>query len=186
MLEGVNVSVFLYGASESGKSHTMEGGKGGADPGLVPLLADNLFAVLDEKRYQNRNYSFQVRIKYVEVLDEEVYDLLQPGGGHAFHRDRLRLHEWEGPQVQGVQWVSVPSAQYLKEFFRGGAANKTSRSNEFGPMRDKAAQLFQIELSQNVSNNQTGENQVTVSRVNVVSLPGCEVLNEDPEALRIR
>ena len=82
--------------------------------------------------------------------------------------------------------MSVPSAQYLKEFFRGGAANKTTRSNEFGPMRDKAAQLFQIELSQNVSNNQTGENQVIVSRVNILSLPGCEVLNEDPEALRIR
>ena len=76
MMEGVNVSVFLYGSSDSGKAHTMEGGRGGADPGIVPLLADNLFNILDEKRYQNPGYDFQVRVKYVEVLDEEVYDLL--------------------------------------------------------------------------------------------------------------
>lgn len=88
--------------------------------------------------------------------------------------------------MQGVQWVSVPTATYLKEFFRGGSANKTSRSNEFGQMRDKAAQLFQIEITQNVFNNQTGENQVIVSRSNVISLPSCEVLNEDPDTLRVK
>lgn len=48
-MEGVNVSVFLYGATGSGKSHTMEGK--GADVGIVALLADNLFNVLEEKRY---------------------------------------------------------------------------------------------------------------------------------------
>ena len=49
IVEGVNVSVFLYGATGSGKSHTMEGK--GADVGLVPLMSDNLFNVLEEKRY---------------------------------------------------------------------------------------------------------------------------------------
>jgi len=88
--------------------------------------------------------------------------------------------------VQGVQWVSVPTATYLKEFFRGGAANRTSRSNEFGHMKDKAAQLFQIEITQNIFNNQTGENQVVVSRSNVLSLPSCEVLAEDPDTLRVK
>ena len=49
IVEGVNVSVFLYGTTGSGKSHTMEGK--GADVGLVPLISDNLFNVLEEKRY---------------------------------------------------------------------------------------------------------------------------------------
>lgn len=48
-MEGVNVSVFLYGATGSGKAHTMEGK--GADAGIVPLFSDNLFNVLEEKRY---------------------------------------------------------------------------------------------------------------------------------------
>lgn len=35
-------------------------------------------------------------------------------------------------------------------------------------------------------NAATGENQVIVSQVNVLSAPGCEVLNEDPETLRAK
>ena len=54
IVEGVNVSVFLYGATGSGKAHTMEGK--GADAGIVPLFSDNLFNVLEEKRYQNPSF----------------------------------------------------------------------------------------------------------------------------------
>ena len=43
------MSIFLFGATGSGKAHTMEGK--GADIGLVPLLSDNLFNILEEKRY---------------------------------------------------------------------------------------------------------------------------------------
>jgi hypothetical protein len=51
VVEGVNISVFLYGSSGSGKEHTMDGK--GADTGLVTLLSENLFNILEEKRYQN-------------------------------------------------------------------------------------------------------------------------------------
>lgn len=50
LTEGVNVSVFMFGATGSGKSHCMEGNK--SDPGLISLLADNLFNILEDKRYR--------------------------------------------------------------------------------------------------------------------------------------
>jgi len=49
IVEGVNVSVFMYGSTGSGKEHTMSGK--GADTGIVNLISDNLFNVLEEKRY---------------------------------------------------------------------------------------------------------------------------------------
>jgi len=45
--EGVNVSVFSFGATGSGKSHSMEGSR--TDPGLVSLCADNIFTILEDK-----------------------------------------------------------------------------------------------------------------------------------------
>ena len=48
-VEGVNVSVFHYGATGAGKDHTMVG-KGTADQGLVNLISENLFEVLEQKR----------------------------------------------------------------------------------------------------------------------------------------
>jgi hypothetical protein len=40
----------MYGATGSGKTHCMEGNK--SDPGLISLLADNLFNILEDKRYR--------------------------------------------------------------------------------------------------------------------------------------
>ena len=60
----------------------MEGNK--SDPGVVSLLADNIFNILEDKRYrenaggagENVNYTFSVKIKFIEIVDEEVHDLL--------------------------------------------------------------------------------------------------------------
>jgi hypothetical protein len=51
IVEGINVSVFTYGSTGSGKTHTLEGHNG--DEGLVSLISENLFNILEEKRYQN-------------------------------------------------------------------------------------------------------------------------------------
>lgn len=40
----------MYGSTGSGKTHCMEGNK--SDPGLISLLADNLFNILEDKRHR--------------------------------------------------------------------------------------------------------------------------------------
>ena len=78
----------------------------------------------------------------MEIVDEEVYDLLQPGSGNGFGKNNLRFHEWEGAIIQGIKWLSVPSSHQLVEFFNGGVGNKTKRVNDVGNLRDKATQIF--------------------------------------------
>lgn len=87
-----------------------------------------------------------MKLRYIEILDEEIYDLLQPGGGYPYTKNQVKLHEWEGAQIQGIRWVHVASSSQLLEFYRGGSENKTNRVNEFGNMSEKATQLFQIEI----------------------------------------
>ena len=79
-------------------------------------------------------------------MDEQAFDLLQPGT-QGYGKHHIKLNEWEGHQIAGVQWIPVPSSQQLNEYYRGGSRNKTTHQNEFGELRDKAAQLFQIELT---------------------------------------
>lgn len=88
--------------------------------------------------------------------------------------------------VQGVHWIPIPNSSQLREFFQGGSNNTINRQNEFGNMRDKAAQLFQIEVTQNMLHAHTGDSQVIVSRVNFLNLPSSEILNEDPDLLRAK
>ena len=71
------MSVFMFGSTGSGKTHSMEGSK--TEGGLVGLLADSLFNVLEDKRFRTGGgggYQFQIKIRYIEIVDEEVRDLL--------------------------------------------------------------------------------------------------------------
>ena len=147
---GVNMSVFLYGSTGSGKSHTMEGKN--AELGIVSLISHQAMSLLEIKKYQNPSHEYSVRIRFVEILEEEVFDLLQPGNGHAYTKNSVTIDKWEGPAVRGVQWVPVQNAKQIDQYFQSGVRNKTGRSNNFGRMSDKASQIFQIEYTQNANN----------------------------------
>lgn len=97
IIEGVNVSVFTYGATSSGKSHTMQGK--GAELGMVQLIGESLFNILEEERYKNPSFTYNVKIRFMEIVDEEAYDLLQPSGGAGFNKNSLKYHEWDGAYI---------------------------------------------------------------------------------------
>lgn len=144
----------MYGATGSGKTHALEGNK--SDPGLVSLLADNLFNILEDKRYRqnaggagdlNPNFTFSVKIKFIEVIDEEVHDLLAPTGSYGHHSLNVVTNEWEGPIVNGVNWVSMTNQHQLADYFVNGCKGRNMRSNEFGKLSEKAAAIFSIEIT---------------------------------------
>jgi len=192
-IEGVNVSVFTFGATGSGKTHALEGNQ--TDPGLVSLVSDNIFSILEDKRYRqsgahpeagNSNFSYNVKIRYVEIVDEEIYDLLQPTGAYGHNTLNVVTNEWEGPTINGVPWVPMSNQHQIADYFVSGCKNRTTRSNEFGKLSDKSTGVFSIEITQITENPSSGETNVRVSKFHLIDLPGCEVLTEEPEALRVR
>ena len=145
----------MFGATGSGKTHCMEGNK--SDPGIISLLADNLFNILEDKRYRqnagaaggdtNPNFTFSVKIRFLEIVDEEVHDLLQPTGAYGHHSLNVILNEWEGPVVNGVNWIPMTNQHQLADFFVNGTKNRTNRANEFGKLSEKACSIFSIEIT---------------------------------------
>jgi hypothetical protein len=98
--------------------------------------------VLEDERFKSQQYTFNVKVRFMELRDEEAHDLLHPQGGHGFNKNALKYHEWEGAYIQGINWVPVFSKDQAAEFFKGGLANRTKKRNEFGAMADKSAQIF--------------------------------------------
>lgn len=80
------------------------------DVGMVKCFADDLFLKLEDLRYQNSSFNFFVRIRFVEILDEEVHDLLQAQGAQGFGKQHIRVDEWEGTHVAGTQWIQIPNS----------------------------------------------------------------------------
>ena len=83
VLQGRNGSVFCYGATGAGKTHTMLGTV--KNPGVMVFAIKDLFAKL---RQRSRNGEHAVRLSYLEVYNESVKDLLSPGRPLVLREDK--------------------------------------------------------------------------------------------------
>ncbi len=61
MVGGFNGTVFAYGQTSSGKTHTMSGTA--AEPGIIPLAVREVFALVE----QHQDREFLLRVSYMEV-----------------------------------------------------------------------------------------------------------------------
>ena len=73
VVDGCTVCVAAYGATGSGKTHTMLGG-GGADAGVVQRALGVLFDRVDE--VQKQGWECAVTAQFVEVYNDDLGDLL--------------------------------------------------------------------------------------------------------------
>ena len=74
VLEGYNGTIFAYGQTGCGKTHTMVGYEDNdADKGIIPRCFDHIFGVIDD---ETSGKKFLVRCSYLEIYNENILDLL--------------------------------------------------------------------------------------------------------------
>lgn len=78
-LDGYNGTIFVYGQTSSGKTHTIEGnGRKFVDRGLIPRILSYVYKEI-EKRSSVEEVEMTVHISYMEIYQDTGYDLLNPG-----------------------------------------------------------------------------------------------------------
>lgn len=85
-MHGINQTVFAYGQTSSGKTHTMKGKSGSGDAsrdsmGIIPLSVKEIFQISREagsldQAANSRDYS--ISVSYLEIYNECVNDLIDP------------------------------------------------------------------------------------------------------------
>uniref|UniRef100_A0A8C8E3L4 Kinesin-like protein n=1 Tax=Oryzias sinensis TaxID=183150 RepID=A0A8C8E3L4_9TELE len=74
VLGGYNGTIFAYGQTSSGKTHTMEGNL--HDPqemGIIPRIAEDIF---DHIFAMDENLEFHIKVSYFEIYMDKIRDLL--------------------------------------------------------------------------------------------------------------
>ncbi|KAH6779630.1 P-loop containing nucleoside triphosphate hydrolases superfamily protein [Perilla frutescens var. hirtella] len=153
---GFNGTVFAYGQTSSGKTHTMRGSK--FEPGVIPLAVYDLFDFIQ----QEMDREFLLRMSYMEIYNEEINDLLAPE-----HR-KLQIHESieRGIFVAGLREEIVASAEQILQLMEFGESHRhvgETNMNTYSS-REKTADT-EAELSCDA---------VRVSVLNLVDLAGSE------------
>lgn len=76
VIQGYSATVFAYGMTGAGKTHTMFGNLAFPhlqDPGIVPLALMDCFAALNKKE----RMEMSIKMSYLEIYNEQIRDLLQ-------------------------------------------------------------------------------------------------------------
>ncbi|EMD35265.1 hypothetical protein CERSUDRAFT_116069 [Gelatoporia subvermispora B] len=69
---GITVTVFAYGVTSSGKTHTMQGSS--TQPGVTPRSMEALL----QRKAVSKSSDMSIAMSYMEIYKDEVYDLLVP------------------------------------------------------------------------------------------------------------
>ena len=71
--QGFNATIFAYGQTASGKTHTMLGTPN--EPGIIRDAVEQIFRHIEENRETKQ---FLIRVSYIEIYNEKICDLLTP------------------------------------------------------------------------------------------------------------
>ncbi|KAI3385000.1 hypothetical protein SNEBB_000303 [Seison nebaliae] len=76
-LNGINGTIFAYGQTGSGKTFTITGGpEKYSDRGIIPRSISYIWDKLTDWKVQGQISTFDLRISYMEIYNENGYDLL--------------------------------------------------------------------------------------------------------------
>ena len=70
VVDGYNGTVFAYGQTAAGKTHTMLGSK--SNPGVLPLAVNEIMEAISRARHR----AFLIRCSYIEIYKEQITDLI--------------------------------------------------------------------------------------------------------------
>eukprot|EP00943_MAST-04B_sp_MAST-4B-sp1_P008021 g8021.t1 len=152
VMKGFNATIFMYGQTGSGKTHTMIGKK--TDPGLVQLISNEVFDNISQQSESNKN--FLVRCRYVEIYNENVFDLLN-------NRKKLGLKLEDGDSfvADGNKECFVKTFDDLKNVLRVGAKAKTMGVSNINEHSSRSHTIFSIivESQDNDVSGKTGDGE---------------------------
>ncbi|XP_011636104.1 kinesin-like protein KIF18A [Pogonomyrmex barbatus] len=160
LLDGYNCSVFAYGATGAGKTHTMLGNR--EDPGITYRTVAELFSEIEN---QSKHREFHLGVSYLEIYNENVQDLLHNSG-------QLHLREDGrcGVIVAGLEPIAIQNADELLSLLAEGNKNRTQHPTDANKESSRSHAVFQVYIK--IINKL--DSQVQRVKLSMIDLAGSE------------
>lgn len=167
VLNGYNGTIFAYGQTGAGKTHTMEGRP---DPpelrGIIPNSFQHIFDYVASADAQQ----FLVRASYLEIYNEEIRDLLSKNP-----KNKLDLKEDidSGVYVKDLTSFVVKNATEIDHVMQAGKKNRSVGATLMNQTSSRSHSIFTI-VVECMEADPTGGEKIRVGKLNLVDLAGSE------------
>lgn len=169
LLNGYNATVFAYGATGCGKTHTISGTED--DPGIIYLTMADLFRLIEDRR---EDHIVDVQVSFLEIYNEEIRDLLVEPGTHA-PRGGLQIREDSNKSVKvvGLTELRPKNADEVKEIVLLGNSRRTQSPTHANATSSRSHAVLQVQVSQAPRTAALSEER-TVATLSIIDLAGSE------------
>src|SRR3984957_2065659 len=166
VLDGYNATVFAYGATGCGKTHTITGTA--QQPGIIFLTMQELFEKIAERSDEKHT---EVSLSYLEIYNETIRDLLVPGGS----KQGLMLREDanQAVSVAGLSSHHPRDVQSVMDMIVKGNEYRTISPTEANATSSRSHAVLQINVAQKDRNADVNEPH-TMATLSIIDLAGSE------------
>lgn len=149
VLEGFNSTLFVYGQTSSGKTHTMQGPDiyDSEMKGIIPRSIEYLFKGIKNSLV---SVEFLVKVSIFEIYMEKIRDLLD-----VERRDlRIREDHIKGIYIQNISEFFVSNLEEIMELLAQANKNRIVASTKMNEASSRSHLLFELDVYQ--KNNENG------------------------------
>ncbi|CAM0943783.1 unnamed protein product [Alopecurus aequalis] len=172
-MEGIYGTIFAYGVTSSGKTHTMHGDQ--RSPGIIPLAVKDAFSIIQE----TPDREFLLRVSYLEIYNEVVNDLLNPAG------QSLRIREDpQGTFVEGIKEEVVLSPAHALSLIAAGEEHRHVGSTNFNLLSSRSHTIFTLTIESSSYGESNEGEAVTFSQLHLIDLAGSESSRAETTGVR--
>ncbi|XP_039224099.1 kinesin heavy chain isoform X5 [Crotalus tigris] len=168
VLAGYNGTIFAYGQTSSGKTHTMEGKL--HDPqlmGIIPRIAQDIFNHIYS---MDENLEFHIKVSYFEIYLDKIRDLLDVTKTNlSVHEDKNRV-----PFVKGCTERFVSSPEEILDVIDEGKSNRHVAVTNMNEHSSRSHSIFLINIKQE---NMETEQKLS-GKLYLVDLAGSEKVSK--------
>ncbi|XP_078680179.1 kinesin-like protein KIF22 [Branchiostoma floridae x Branchiostoma belcheri] len=184
-LHGQNASVFAYGPTGAGKTHTMVGTS--EDPGIIPRSVHGVLnAVARERGAGDGEWAYSIAVSYLEIYQEKVHDLLE-----TKNRDlQIREDRDRNILIPGLSEKIITDFQQFEKHFVPASQNRTTASTKLNsrssrshsilllkvvktqqvsPFRQLTGKLYLIDLAGSEDNRKTGNQGIRLKESGAIN-----------------
>mmetsp|Transcript_11083 Transcript_11083/g.19763 ORF Transcript_11083/g.19763 Transcript_11083/m.19763 type:complete len:698 (+) Transcript_11083:70-2163(+) len=147
--KGRSATVFVYGATGAGKTHTMFGGSEPDQHGIIFRAIPEVFKLVAEHQSAASDGAgrLEIKISFLEIYNEVVRDLLQEGGCGS--QCRVLEDERRGMvKVTNLVEAVVHTPDEALRYLRAGMQARTTEATAANTQSSRAHAVFSLTIEQ--------------------------------------
>eukprot|EP01084_Bolivina_argentea_P081593 147735_1 len=153
IIQGYNGTIFVYGQSGSGKTHTMYGPEDQKDSGdinnmgVIPQSCAYIFGILNNAQHPllNGMLSYKVECEFIEVYNEQLRDLLNLSNKPVIKEQCINAlkDEWR-VIIKNIQRRQVRNLSEVLTAIRMASSNRTVRGTNLNATSSRSHMVMKL------------------------------------------